>query len=184
MPSASRAAAARSTAANSKMVWALTSHRPGFDLREDRPVLRLTNAESIAPAAPERRPRGRSAPAAPLKVPTPADPIRGAMERGFAAAVEQHMHGAVLRCSDRAALLRAADRMHLDRFRANLIIALVQRAAGRGQSSSDAMGLASMAGTIAVPFDGENRPARMIGWVTLAALLEVALAAAAWHLWT
>ena len=53
-----------------------------------------------------------------------------AVERGFADAVARQIRGGVLRHTDRQGLLRAADRLHLERFRANLIIALVQREMG------------------------------------------------------
>ena len=49
------------------------------------------------------------------------------VERVFAEQVAKRVHGRVLRYSDRLFLLRAAERLHIERFRANLIIALVQR---------------------------------------------------------
>jgi len=49
------------------------------------------------------------------------------IERVFAETVEGHVHEGILCYSDRLKLLRTAQRLHIERFRANLIIALVQR---------------------------------------------------------
>jgi hypothetical protein len=55
------------------------------------------------------------------------DETMAVVERVFAEQVAKRLHGAILRYSDRLFLLRAAHRLHIERFRANLIIALVQR---------------------------------------------------------
>lgn len=57
------------------------------------------------------------------------DETMAVVERVFAEQVAKRLHGAILRYSDRLFLLRAAHRLHIERFRANLIIALVQREA-------------------------------------------------------
>jgi hypothetical protein len=55
------------------------------------------------------------------------DAVTAVTERVFAERVEGHVFEGILRYSDRLKLLRAAERLHIERFRANLIIALVQR---------------------------------------------------------
>jgi hypothetical protein len=182
-PTAARAAIGRpASSAPFSMVWALTAQRPTFDLGPGSAPLRLAPVDRAVAAPPRRHPAARSSAAATPAM-SPTGPTHAAMERGFAAAVEQHLHGGVLRCNDRAALLRAADRMRLDRFRANLIIALVQRAAASGGSATDAMALAPAAGPIAVGHPSPSRAAPLIGWVSLAVLIEAAVAAAAWWMW-
>jgi hypothetical protein len=56
-----------------------------------------------------------------------ADATMAVVERVFAETVEGHVHEGILCYSDRLKLLRTAQRLHIERFRANLIIALVQR---------------------------------------------------------
>lgn len=51
-----------------------------------------------------------------------------AVERAFADHVASRLLGQVLRYSDRVTMLKAADRLRIGRFRANLIIAMVQHA--------------------------------------------------------
>lgn len=48
------------------------------------------------------------------------------IERAFVDHVAQRLHGRVLRYSDRLKLLKAAERLRIGRFRANLVIAMVQ----------------------------------------------------------
>ena len=60
----------------------------------------------------------------------PPNPTTAAIERAFATIVAERIHAGVLSYSDRLSLLKAAHRLHIERFRANLIIALVQRATG------------------------------------------------------
>jgi len=55
------------------------------------------------------------------------DATMAVIERVFAETVEGHVHEGILCYSDRLKLLRTAQRLHIERFRANLIIALVQR---------------------------------------------------------
>ena len=52
--------------------------------------------------------------------------VTSAIERGYAAHVATRVRGQILRYSDRLDLLRAAERLGINRFRANLIIATVQ----------------------------------------------------------
>jgi hypothetical protein len=82
---------------------------------------------SVSPEIQKRlaRPTRFSGSAKPL--PTP---IIDAIERGYAAHVATCLHGQILRYSNRLALLQAADRLHINRFRANLIIAMVQHERG------------------------------------------------------
>ncbi|HSV14073.1 MAG TPA: hypothetical protein VLI90_07425 [Tepidisphaeraceae bacterium] len=63
----------------------------------------------------------------PRALPTP---IIDAIERGYASHVASSLNGQILRYSERQSLLRAADRLHINRFRANLIIAMVQHERG------------------------------------------------------
>ena len=55
------------------------------------------------------------------------DATMAVIERVFAETVEGHVHEGILCYSDRLKLLRTAQRLHIERFRANLIIALIQR---------------------------------------------------------
>jgi hypothetical protein len=59
------------------------------------------------------------------------DPITAAIERAFADHVTAHLNGPVLHYSNRLSLLKAAERLRINRFRANLIIALVQHESAR-----------------------------------------------------
>src|ERR1700722_18497824 len=61
-----------------------------------------------------------------LLLPT-TDATMAVVERVFAETVEGNVHEGILCYSDRLKLLRTAQRLHIERFRANLIIALVQR---------------------------------------------------------
>jgi hypothetical protein len=167
---------------SSDMVWALTTNRPTFDLAIASPRLRLVDPDRVETPPRRRIPAGPLEPVTPRRPAPPADPT-GAIERGFAAAVEQRLHSGVLRCDDRAALLRAADRLRLDRFRANLIIALVQRAADTGRSAVDGMAIAPAAAAMPSEVQLPRPIARVATWVLVAALIEAALAAAAWHAW-
>ncbi len=60
------------------------------------------------------------------------------VERAFAGVVRDRSRGRLLRYSERLSLLKSAERLHIGRFRANLIIALVQHEAA-GQTLIDPM---------------------------------------------
>jgi hypothetical protein len=94
-----------------------------------------------------------------------------AIERGFAARVRTHLNGQILRYSDRLELLRAAERLRIERFRANLIIATVQH---------------EMAGaTAGTPL--ETRPARsqwrVSSIIAAVVVTELATVALTWFVW-
>jgi len=76
------------------------------------------------PLSRQRPPRPSANPQSLL--PT-TDPTMAVIERVFAETVEGHVHEGILCYSDRLKLLRTAQRLHIERFRANLIIALIQR---------------------------------------------------------
>jgi hypothetical protein len=61
------------------------------------------------------------------------DTVAAVAERVFVEQVGKHLHEGILRYSDRLVLLRAASRLHIERFRANLIIALVLRQSQTGR---------------------------------------------------
>lgn len=74
-----------------------------------------------------------------LSASTPYDPVPGmsAVERAFASRIVDRMAtAAVFTGSDRAALLRLAGRLGVSRFRANLLIAMHQHAAGPSATPS------------------------------------------------
>jgi hypothetical protein len=56
----------------------------------------------------------------------PIDPTTAAVERAFARHVTERLNGRLLRYSQRLEFLKAAQRLRINRFRANLIIAMVQ----------------------------------------------------------
>jgi hypothetical protein len=56
----------------------------------------------------------------------PANPVTASVERAFAHHVAERLNGRILRYSQRLEFLNAADRLRINRFRANLIIAMVQ----------------------------------------------------------
>ncbi len=92
-----------------------------------------------------------------------------AIERGFALAVRDRLHGGILRHSDRAALLRAARRLSIESFRANLIIALVQREVGNGKSDP----------ILRMP----RRKRSLIPIVATLLVIEAIAGAALWRIW-
>jgi hypothetical protein len=57
---------------------------------------------------------------------TSSDPTTAAVERAFSSHVAERYNGRILRYSQRLDLLKAAQRLRINRFRANLIIAMVQ----------------------------------------------------------
>jgi hypothetical protein len=57
---------------------------------------------------------------------TPTDPTTDAIERAFAGHVAERINGRILRYSQRLDFLKSAERLRINRFRANLIIAMVQ----------------------------------------------------------
>jgi hypothetical protein len=57
---------------------------------------------------------------------TSNDPTIAAVERAFSSHVAERYNGRILRYSQRLDLLKAAQRLRINRFRANLIIAMVQ----------------------------------------------------------
>lgn len=97
-----------------------------------------------------------------------------AVERGFAATIAERVQGGVLPQSDRQALLRAADRLHIERFRANLLIALIQREvsfATTGQRLPPPAGSASW--TVPQPPIRERQPyRRTLAWTGALLCLE------------
>ncbi len=115
-----------------------------------------------------RRRAGRS-PAALL--PT-GDPVAGVTERVFAEQVAKRVHGPVLRYSDRLFLLRAAHRLHIERFRANLIIALVQREAQPKAAVSE----------VVIPMAKRSGVLWTVGVVLLIEAMAVASGYAVWRL--
>jgi hypothetical protein len=56
----------------------------------------------------------------------PSNPTTAAVERAFSRHVAERLNGRLLRYSQRMEFLKAAERLHINRFRANLIIAIVQ----------------------------------------------------------
>jgi hypothetical protein len=56
----------------------------------------------------------------------PANPVTASVERAFSRHVSERLNGRLLRYSQRLEFLKAADRLRINRFRANLIIAMVQ----------------------------------------------------------
>jgi hypothetical protein len=56
----------------------------------------------------------------------PSDPTTAAVERAFSRHVAERLNGRMLRYSQRLEFLKAAQRLRINRFRANLIIAMVQ----------------------------------------------------------
>jgi hypothetical protein len=56
----------------------------------------------------------------------PANPVTASVERAFSHHVAERLSGRLLRYSQRLEFLKAADRLRINRFRANLIIAMVQ----------------------------------------------------------
>jgi hypothetical protein len=68
------------------------------------------------------------------------DATMAVVERVFAETVDGHVYEGILCYSDRLKLLRTAQRLHIERFRANLIIALVQR---QSQTSRPKMRMAA-----------------------------------------
>src|SRR5580700_5166234 len=84
---------------------------------------------SVVTEIPVDRQRvGRSAPEPALLLPT-GNMVAAVTERVFAEQVTEQIRGSILSYSDRLKLLRTAERLHIERFRANLIIALMQRQA-------------------------------------------------------
>jgi hypothetical protein len=84
---------------------------------------------------PISRQRAQRPSAKPQSLLPTADATSAVIERVFAETVEGHVHEGILCYSDRLKLLRTAQRLHIERFRANLIIALVQRQSRKAQPS-------------------------------------------------
>jgi hypothetical protein len=110
-------------------------------------------------------------PAAALEL-TPADPTAAAIERAFAGHVAERLNGRILRYSKRLDFLKSAERLRINRFRANLIIAMVQHQmpGRRPVSKSESLSQAS------------SRFARIVPVLAGVVLAEAATFAGVWWL--
>lgn len=116
---------------------------------------------------------------APDRSPGAVAPSIDALDGRWVLAVRarEQMNGAILSGSARQRLLRLGGVLGLNRFEANLVLAIVQDAARRGRKLSD---VADLLGR--VPLSGSDQqlqPAKRVGWWVAAALIVEGLLIAA-----
>jgi hypothetical protein len=135
-------------------------------------VTRLGMMSAVAEIPRFRRSVGRRGGRGAALLPT-TDETMAVVERVFAEQVGTRVHDGIVRYSDRLFLLRAAQRLHIERFRANLIIALVQREGRRGRVVEEA------AAPVRTP--GRWRIAWAVGIVLLVEAIVVGTLYLAWR---
>ena len=96
----------------------------------------------------------------------PSNPTTAAVERAFSSHVAERLNGRLLRYSQRLEFLKSAQRLRINRFRANLIIAMVQH-----QNA----GIADIE-----PFDTPSKLAHLGPIIAGVLLVELATVAGVW----